>query len=145
MATLGQGFYAISSNITFIKTYDPVAFFYGIGYRHRFESSFDGVTVDPGQQISYRFGAGFAVNPRVTFSTAFIGSFITDSYVEGTRIVDSSQEPMTLRLAATIGRPSKKDSDCGSCFRSSKTIEPFINIGLTDDAADSAFGISWTY
>ena len=103
-------------------------------------NTFEGdIQVDPGKQIFYRLGAGFAVNPRVTFSAAFNASYITEDYVNGTRLPGTIREPMSVRLAATIGQAKK-----GKGHKSLKTVEPFVAFGLTEDANDVILGISWT-
>lgn len=140
-SALGQGFWTVLAGLNFIQTYDPFVVFYGAGYRHRFENTFDGgIRVDPGKQIFYRFGAGLAVNPRITLSAAFTGSYITEDYVNDVRLVGSIREPMAIRLAATIGRCAQ---NCRN--NSQKTVEPFVNFGITDDAIDTAIGVSWTH
>lgn len=143
---LGQGFWTTTIGLSFIQTYDPMVFFYGFGYSHRYENTFDvnvgdgRVTVNPGKQIFYRFGAGFAVNPRVTLSASFNGSYITEDVVEGVRLAGSIREPMSIRLAATI----TKDKELKKNQRV-RTIEPFVNFGLTDAAANAVFGVSCTH
>lgn len=137
---LGEGFWSITAALTCIRTYDPVVVFWGVGYRHRFENTFaHGVTVDPGKQILYRLGVGFAVNPRVTLSAAFLGSYITEDVVNGVRLAGDIREPMQLRLAATISRNKKSRT-----HKSMKTVEPFVAFGLTESAVDALFGVGWT-
>ncbi len=140
-STLGQGFWGVVVGLSAIQQYDPIVLFYGVGYRHRFENDFgNGIEVDPGKQIFYRFGAGFALNSRVTLSGSFFGSYITEDFVNDVRVAGTIREPMSVRLAATI---SKDKKGCGHC--SVKTVEPFVNFGITEDAVDTLFGISWTH
>jgi hypothetical protein len=141
-SALGEGFFTTSVGLTFVQIYDPIIVFYGFGYRHRFDSTFQGgFDVAPGQQYFYRYGMGFAINPKVTVSATFLGSYIEEDTVNGFRIAGGIREPMQLRLGATISRHGKKDA----CQEGPKTIEPFLVFGLTDEAVDSAFGVSWTY
>jgi hypothetical protein len=147
---LGTGHWALFSAATWIKNHDPVAFFYGFGSVYRFEHSFEsGITVEPGLELIYRMGVGFAVNSNVTFSTTFQGSYIFDTTVEDVRIAGSYLEPMSIRLASTIARKPDKDcrKGCGCirCRSRAKLVEPFVNFGITEDANDAVFGISWTY
>ena len=140
-SSLGEGFWSLTMDLTFIHTYDPVVVFYGFGYRHRFPNEFEGgIRVEPGKQALYRVGLGFAVNPRVTLSASFLGSYIADDRVNDVRIAGSIREPMYLRLAATIVR------DRGQCETggSRRTLEPFFRIGMTDEANDALVGVSWT-
>lgn len=141
-SALGEGFFTLSAGLTFIQTYDPVVVFYGFGYRHRFDNTFEGgFDVEPGQQFYYRFGVGFAINPRVTVSTTFIGSYIEEDTINGVRLAGGIREPMQLRLGATINKQAKK----GECHGGAKNVEPFLAFGLTEEAVDSVFGVSWTY
>ncbi len=140
-SNLGSGFWSVAVGLTFIHTYDPIVVFYGLGYQHRFDNKFaGGFDVNPGEVISYRLGVGFAVNPQVTLSTAFNGSFITENKINGIVAHGSDQEPLSLRFAATIAKDT-----CAGCGNSLKTVEPFANIGMTNEAIDALIGVSWTY
>ncbi len=130
--TLGQGYWAAYWNLLFVHTYDPVVVFYGFGSRHQFEQEVDGFDVLPGGQYNYQLGVGFAVNSSITLSTAFIGSYISEAYVDDVRLQGSIQEPMSMRFAVTIA---------DAC----RIVEPFAEIGMTDDAAAGRVGITWTY
>lgn len=132
--SLGNGFWAISGNLLWVQTrYDPVVVFYGFGARYQFEHEYFGIEFEPGLEANYTLGTGFAVNERVTLSAQFFGSYIDDLKANGERVEGSSQEPMNLRLAATLAKP---------CNR---LVEPFVTFGLTDDSISSNFGITWTY
>ncbi len=137
--SLGRGFYSLTTGLTFTKTYDPLVFFSGFGYQHNFEDSFSGVgRLNPGNGGFYRLGVGYAVNSNVSLSTAFTGSFLGNAEVNGVRLGGTSREPLSLRIAATI--VNKKKS-----VRKARTIEPFVNLGLNEDATDTILGVSWTY
>ena len=129
--TLGGGTWSIASNLLFIRSYDPVVVFYGVGTRQHFLSKFEGVSFRPGGEYNYQFGIGFAVNNRVTFSTRFNGAYVSEIRLAGQRVQGTIQEPMTLGLAMTVSKDKK-------------LVEPFIDFGLTDDASDARFGITWT-
>ncbi len=155
---LGEGFWTTTIGLTMIHQYDPVALFWGFGYRHRFQNEFDGgITINPGKQAFYRAGAAFAVNQNVSFSATFLGSYIGHNTVNDFRIPGSSLEPLQMRLAATIAKPEKcHHGNCltGHCStghcegadkKNRKTMEPFVNFGLTEAAIDAVFGVTWTY
>lgn len=132
--SLGNGFWAISGNLLWVQTrYDPVVVFYGFGARYQFEHRYIGIEFEPGTEYNYTLGAGFAVNERVTLSTQFFGAYIEELKANGDRVEGSAQEPMTVRLAATLAKP---------CNR---IVEPFVAFGLTDDSISANFGITWTY
>ena len=136
---LGEGFWAVSSQLLVTQTLDPCVLFYGVGYRHRFDDSFRAgplqpgmIRVNPGEQFIYQLGVGFAANESVTFSTSFIGAYVTEDQIDGRRVFGGITEPMRLRFAATIAKP---------CY----LVEPFAEVGMTRDAANSRIGITWTY
>jgi hypothetical protein len=131
-SALAQGFWALQAQMIFINRYDPIVVFYGLGYRHLFERSFDGVAFQPGEQIGYQMGVGFAVNDRVTLSTAFQGFYITDTYLNGQRLPGSILEPLSLRFAATISRKTR-------------ILEPFALIGMTEEAPAAQIGMIITF
>jgi hypothetical protein len=131
-ASLGQGLWAGYWNVLFIHTYDPVIVFYGFGSRHTLASDFDGFSVRAGDQYTYRFGLGFAVNDRVTFSGTLFGSYITDVQLNNQLVPGTSLEPVYLRFAATLAQ----------CRR---ITEPFVEFGLTNDAVNARYGVTWTF
>lgn len=141
-STLGLGFWTLSADLTFIHTYDPLVIYYGAGYRARFENTIDGFDVSPGDQFFYRFGLGFAVNPKVTLSAMFMGSFIGESKINDVSIPGSILEPLQVRLAATIVL-GKAIRECPTTLV--RTIEPSVTFGITEDAIDSIIGVSYTY
>jgi hypothetical protein len=130
---LGQGFWSIQGQMLFIQEYDPCVIFYGGGVEGFFPHEYIGREFQRGMEYSYLFGIGFAVNERITLSSRFRGSYIDDLEVDGNRILGSNIEPMTLRFAATISKPCKR------------LMEPFVEFGLTEEAVNSYFGITWTF
>ncbi len=136
--TLGQGFWGAYWNLIFIHQCDPVILFYGFGSRHYLARDIEDIhgqmiTGKPGDQYTYQMGVGFAMNERITLSTAFFGSYITEPLVEGEVLPGAILEPLYLRFAVTIARPPKR------------IIEPFVELGLTDDAPNARVGITWTF
>ncbi len=125
---LGQGFWAISAQLLFINRYDPVIAFYGVGFRHLFGREFDGALFQPGEQLNYQFGVGFAANDRVTLSATFLGFFISETVINRTALEGTNIEPMSLRFAATV-------------VRNERIVEPFAQIGMTDFAPAASFGV----
>ena len=131
---LGGGFWAASWNVLFIHSHDPIVTFYGLGSRHQFNRMMEGVHVSPGDEFLYQFGVGFAVNESVTLSTILFGQYITEPYLDGTRLEGLAREPMQLRFAATI---------VNGCHR--RIMEPFATVGMTESAPSAQVGIVWTY
>jgi hypothetical protein len=128
---LGQGFWDITTNFIAVHTLDPIVFYYGGGYVHRFENSIDGFNVNPGEEFDYLFGVGFAVNPWATVSGSLLGSAITRYGVNGVSIPGSDQDPIRFRIAVTM-------------VKDSRICEPFAEIAMTPDAP-SRVGIVLTY
>jgi len=137
-SVLGQGFWGASAQLLFIHTIDPVVLFWGFGYEHRFEEDFANTTlgiqqdIRPGETAFYQCGVGFGVNERITLSTSFAGAYISELHIDGDRVEGSILEPMRLRFAVTIATEAK-------------LIEPFTEIGMTNDSVDARFGITWTH
>jgi hypothetical protein len=128
---LGQGFWDITTNFIAVHTMDPIVFYYGGGYVHRFENNIDGVEVNPGEEFDYLFGVGFAVNPWVTISGTVLGSTITRYGANGVSLPGSDQDPIRFRVSVTI-------------VKDSRICEPFAEIAMTPDAP-SRVGITFTY
>lgn len=129
---LGNGMWGIGGDLLFIQTVDPLVVFWGGGVHYLFEREFQGVDVQPGLQINYNFGMGFSVNERITLSSALLGSYVTDYYIDGQQLDGSAQELIRMRFAMTIAQKKR-------------IVEPFAEIGATDDAPASRFGIIFTY
>jgi len=130
---LGGGTWSLASNVLFVRNYDPVVFFYGLGTRQHFLRKVNGRNFRPGGEYNYLMGVGFAVNERITFSTRFNGAYVSETRLDSARIRGTIQEPMAIGLAMTISDPKKK-----------KLVEPFVSFGLTDDTNNVRFGITWT-
>ncbi len=126
-SALGQGFWALNGQLLIIHRYDPIILFYGGGYRHLFERNFNNIPFQPGEQIDYQLGVGFAVNDRVTMSTALIGYYITNTSVNNQRVLGTNLEPISLRFAVTV-------------TRNKRIIEPFAAVGMTQDAPSAFLG-----
>jgi hypothetical protein len=128
---LGQGFWDITTSCIAVHTLDPVVFYYGAGYVHRFENTISGVNVNPGEEFDYLFGVGFAVNPWITISGTLLGSTITRYGVNGVSIPGTDQDPIRFRFSCTM-------------VKDSRICEPFAEIAMTPDAP-SRVGIVFTY
>ncbi len=142
----GEGFFALNVSGLWIHTFDPCVLFYGLGYRHRFETEIEDVLVTPGEQFYYQLGVGFGVNDYLTLSASYLGFYISDTYLDDDRVEGSALEPMRMRFAVTISRPEprKIPTFIGHC-NVREICEPFAEIGMTDDGPSSRIGITWTY
>ena len=153
-SSLGEGYWSFTGGLNFIRTFDPIVLFWGAGYRHRLQANFGDAStgileVEPGAHAFYRLGLGFAVNPKITVGASFTGSYIAENTINGKRTPGGIREPMMLRLNVTISDEQEQEKNKKSprphhSQWKVKTTEPFVNIGLTETAADVMFGISWT-
>lgn len=128
---LGNGVWQLGGDLLVVQPIDPIILFYGVGYTYSFEREFQGVDVRLGQEFRYNLGLGFAASERVTLSTAFIGSYISETKFNGQSFPNTDQEPLRIRLAATIAQRCR-------------LVEPFVNFGLTETAPAAELGIIWT-
>ncbi|RMF41121.1 MAG: transporter [Planctomycetota bacterium] len=128
---LGSGAWRFGGDLLRVQSLDPVVLFYGIGYVYSVEDSYQGNDIQLGHQANYNLGVGFAANEYVTLSTAFLGAFITETRLNGVNVSGSEQEPLRVRMAATIARRCR-------------IIEPFVTMGLTDTAPSAELGVVWT-
>jgi hypothetical protein len=131
-SALGQGFWDITTSILAVHTLDPIIFYYGAGYVHRFDATFgDNLHVQPGQEFDYVFGVGFAVNPWATISGTFIGNYLTRYGVNDVSLPGSDLDLMRFRVSVTM-------------VKDNKICEPFGEIAMTPDSF-SRVGITFTY
>ncbi len=128
---MGAGYWGLSESVLFIHTIDPVVLFYGAGFNHRFDRDFGRTHVDPGEEITYQFGAGFAVNPWITLSGSVLGSHLTSIEINNLDIEGTGRDPMRLRLSVTA-------------VNGRHIIEPFAEVAMTEDSA-SRVGVVFTY
>lgn len=129
---LGTGFTSLAWNLLFVHTYDPVVVYWGFGHRHYFQETIGGVQVQPGEELSYQLGVGFAVNDRVTLSTAYLGSYVTAAEFNGDVLDGSDYEPSRIRFALTA-------------LRNCRIVEPFVEVGTSNRVPLSRVGVTWTY
>lgn len=140
-ATLGRGFWSLTTGMTALKNYDPLVVFGSAGYLHNFEGDVEDSndTINAGEGFFYRLGVGFAVNSRVSLNTAFSGAFLDDIEFNDIQRGGTSREPLSIRIAATILQADRVRRE------NRRSVEPFLNFGLTNSAVNSQLGISWTF
>jgi hypothetical protein len=131
--SLGNGHWGITSELWFMRTYDPAILFGSIGYNHTFAETFNGIREAPGDGVSYIFGAGLAINNKVTIFSRFEGYFQMESESDGMTIPGSTNEQMYLRNYLTYA------------LQGDNFIQPGLTIGLNDEAADVGFDLSYFY
>jgi hypothetical protein len=130
-SALGQGFWDITTNVIAVHTIDPILFYYGAGYVHRFQNTIDGIDVNPGEEFDYLFGVGFAANPWVTVSGTVLGANITRYGANGVSLPGTDQDPIRFRISVTV-------------VKDQRICEPFAEIAMTPDSP-SRVGVTFTY
>lgn len=129
---LGSGFFGIGWSVTAIRAYDPTVFFASVGHTHLFARSQAGGHVQPGEFLDYSFGLSFAINDEVTLNGEVLGGFQFDTELDGTRLPESSNEPISLRLSVI------------RTVNPQYFIEPSLQFGLTEDAGTVQLGVTFT-
>jgi hypothetical protein len=130
-SALGQGFWQITTSVLAVHTIDPIVFYYGGGYVHRFDATFGNLDVSAGQEFDYLCGVGFAVNPWVTISGTVIGAHLTRFSVNDVSIPGTDLDPIRFRFSVTV-------------VKDRQICEPFAEIAMTPDSP-SRVGIVFTY
>lgn len=131
-ANLGNGFWNLVTQLTFIYQIDPAVLFWGFGYNYRVADDKGTLHVEPGGQVNYEFGVGYALNDRVSVSTKFFGSYVAETQINGLGIPGSTFEPMSIQLETTV------------LAHENLIIEPFFRFGINEDASDANIGVVFT-
>jgi len=125
---LGSGFWQINPGLSFVKTVDPVVLFGTLSYTHFFEDS----GFQPGEAVNTVLGTGFAANDEVALSFRLEGSYLSRMKYQGEEI-GSILTPFTFYFALD------------KYVTNNSYLEPAVGIGLTSDAPDFWFGLSYVY
>ena len=140
-ASLGAGYWTLTSGINITESHDPLVLFSSVGYTYTFGTELDGdIKLNAGNTLFYTVGAGYSVNSKVTVSASFSGASTGNAELDGLVNTGTRSEPFTLRLAGTISDPNKQRKT-----KLARTREPFLRFGLTSLANDVEFGMRWTY
>jgi len=140
-ASLGAGYWTLTSGINITESHDPLVLFSSVGYTYTFGTELDGdIKLNAGNTLFYTVGAGYSVNSKVTVSASFSGASTGNAQLDGVATAGTRSEPFTLRLAGTISDPNKQGKT-----KLARTREPFLRFGLTSLANDVEFGMRWTY
>lgn len=129
-ADMSCGVWSAATSLLFVHQYDPMVVYWGGGFRYNFEATHGGISYDPGHEINYQMGTGFAVNDRMTLGAAVIGSFITEAEFNDVG-VGGIRDSLRGRLSLTL-------------WRNCRIVEPFAEWGMTEDAPDARLGVVWT-
>ena len=125
---LGTGFWQINPGVSFVKTVDPVVLFGSLSYSHFFEKT----GFQPGEAINPVLGTGFAINDEIAISFKLAGSFITRPRFHGD---DFGSVFTPFSFYFTVDKYITNNS----------YLEPSVGIGLTNDAPNFSFGLTYVY
>ncbi len=126
LTPLGTGFWQINPGISFVKTVDPVVLFGSLSYTH----FFDRAGFQPGEAINPVLGTGFAINDETAISFKLAGSFMTWPRFHGDYF-GSLLTPFSFYF--TVDKYITNNS----------YLEPVVGIGLTSDAPNFSFGLTY--
>ncbi len=127
---LGSEFHRLRVNLNASKSFDPVVLYGDIFYSYAFSESIDGTKIQPGSYLGARGGASLAITPEITGNLGLRFSFVDELERNGVKLHGTEQTIGSLEL--------------GTGFLISKRyfLSLNVDIGITDDAPDLAFGVS---
>lgn len=129
----GSGFWGVSTDLNLSKTIDPAIIFFNMGYQHIVDDDQFGSNIQPGDTLSFGFGAGFSVNNTVAFSARISGNYQKETYINKEKVRGTSSEPISL-----IGSMSYR--------LSAKTrLETTFSQGASNDANDVGMGFTYVW
>ncbi len=123
---LGSGFREAEFGIALIKTVDPVVFF----GRFSVSDPVEREGIKPGEEISLVMGMGFSLNDRVSINLQSINEFFLRDKISGVSVPGSGGEIMSFQFSVT------------SVLNRHFSLEPVVNIGVTDSASDVFLGMN---
>ncbi len=142
----GNGVWALSTGLSFVKTLDPAILFANVGYFYNFEGDFGDIdsrpdTVTPGSvklgdSFQYGLGTAFALNERMSLSLSYSQRFTAKSKTkragEGWQsIVGSDANAASLNFGVTYAL-AERDA-----------LVFNVGSGLTPDAPDVTVGAKY--
>ena len=144
----GNGVWAATAGVSFIKTVDPAILFTNLGYTYNFERSFSDISSDPttvtaadidlGDQISLGAGIAFALNERMSLSTSYAHQFTLKTRVKTSAsdwqdVNGSDASSGSLNFGVTYG------------MKDNLSMIANVAIGVTPDAPDVTVGVKFPY
>lgn len=124
--SVGSNDQSLSFKTTMVKTIDPAVFFFELGYEYTWENE----GLNRGNSVFGTFGTGFSLNDRVSYNVQYNVRVIDEIRSDGIAIKGTDRDIASVQFGTTI--------------RLSKDVyfEPFLDIGLSDDANDFSVGFS---
>ena len=144
----GNGVWAASAGVSFIKTVDPAILFANMGYTHHFDRSFSDISSDPntrtpgsvrlGDQFSLGAGFAFALNERMSLSTSYSHRFARKA-----RIRQQGQDWQTVNGSDSSAGVLNFGVTYALSDRRSMVFN--LGIGVTADAPDITIGVKFPF
>ncbi|HQS00395.1 MULTISPECIES: transporter [unclassified Polaromonas] len=144
----GNGVWAASAGVSFIKTVDPAILFANLGYTHHFDRSFSDISSDPntrtpgsvrlGDQFSLGAGFAFALNERMSLSTSYSHRFARKA-----RIRQQGQDWQTVNGSDSSAGVLNFGVTYALSDRRSMVFN--LGIGVTADAPDITIGVKFPF
>ena len=126
---IGSGFDSIGAGFTATKRRDPLVFFGGYSYLHNFDTTENGVELEPGADHVVRFGAAFAASPDTSLRASFNATFQESLRVND--VVTDRHKPIgTFELG-------------GAMVLTERTVfDALVGIGVTNSAPDFRISVA---
>lgn len=144
----GNGLWAVSTGLSFVKTVDPAVLFASLGYTHYLDKHFSDISSDPTQRQpgrvklgdNWTFGAGiaFALNDRLSLGLSYSQQIAQKSRIQN----DGEAWQDVLGSDANAGT-----MNLGLTYAVTKRLSfiPNLSIGLTPDAANYSVSFKFPY
>lgn len=139
----GNGVWALSTGLTFVKTVDPAILFANVGYFYNFQRSFGDIdsavgaqpgTIKLGDSFQYGLGTAFALNDRMSLSISYSQRFTAKAKTrlnghDWQEVVGSDANAASLNFGVTYA------------MNDHRSLVANVAAGLTPDAPDLTVGI----
>jgi opacity protein-like surface antigen len=144
----GNGLWALSTGLTFVKTVDPAILFASVGYTHNFSRKFDDISsatdspsvpgeIDLGDAYQVAGGLAFALNEKMSLSMSYAHRFSERARInQGTAwqsVIGSDASAGSLNFGVTYAMSDKL------------SMVASVAMGVTPDAPDVTVGVKFPY
>ncbi|WP_085101704.1 transporter [Desulfovibrio gilichinskyi] len=128
----GNGHWAFSPGLSFVRTLDPAMLFGGIACQYSLTDKINGYEVTPGFGVSGYLGLGFALNEKLSVGSRVSYGYYSEMEVDNVKIAGSDSEPIDLSFSAS--------------YRAFEdwVVTPEVTFGLNDDAGAANLSLRLT-
>ncbi|MES2208325.1 MAG: transporter [Pseudomonadota bacterium] len=128
--SIGTGFNALRTGVTFIKTMDPAAVFSSIGYTWNLPGDSSMGRVNPGNTTSLYLGTSVALSNSLALSFGYEQRWTGKSKINGVEAPGSSLEVGTFKTGSTFA------------LTKDRSLDVSIGMGLTRDAPSYSLSVA---